>query len=489
MYAEFLQDWQKMKDTHKGERRVKERGVKYLPPTSGMIADGMQFRQPGLDAYNSYRTRARFPDIVTAAVEALVGIMHSKPPTIELPDRMEPMREMATNRGESLEVLLRRINEQQLITGRLGLLLDVPDGAPVGVMPYIAMYESEAIRNWDDGEFNHELVRRNINLVILDESGPRRVREFEWEQEDKYRVLLLGDVLQNEGQGGGIYRAGVFTENQSDFNENELIEPSIAGRSLDFVPFTFINACDVVSEPDKPPLLGLAELALGIYRGEADYRQALFMQGQDTLVVIGNADPDKTWRTGAGAVISLPTGPGHDAKFIGVDSSGLPEMRNALENDKAEATERSGTLIDSTGSGSSRQSGDALRIRVVSRTATLNQLAKTGAFGLQQCLRQAAVWLGANPEQVIVTPNLDFVNDTIGGEELVKLATAKSLGAPLSNVSIHEQMREKGLSKMTLEEELQAISDEEPLNGSTAADELPEDEPEQENNDDGDGDN
>ncbi len=483
-YTAMEPDWITMVDTHAGERAIKDKGQAYLPATSGMVADGMGLNQAGFLAYVNYKLRARFPDAVNTAVDALVGIMHSKPPTIELPTVMEPLVERgATNLGESLEVLLRRINQTQLTTGRLGLLLDVQDGAQVGTLPYIATYEAAEVLNWDDGSFNDNLVISNLNLVVLDESGVRRDSNFEWAHAKKFRVLVLGDPTENEPEGVGVYRVGVFSDSINTFNEATLIEPSLGGRTLDFIPFTFINASDVVATPDKPPLLGLAALSLGIYRGEADYRQALFMQGQDTLVVSGTSDPDANFRTGAGATIILPTS--GTAEFIGVDSTGLSEMRSALENDKSEASQHSGALIDSTSR--AKESGDALRIRVSARTATLNQVAKTGAFGLQQCLRQMAFWMGANPEDVIVTPNLDFVNDTLGGEELVKLITAKSIGAPISNASIHELMEEKGLTKLTLEEELALIEEEEPLGIGSSSDDLPEeDEGEGEGEDDGD---
>lgn len=478
LYAEALEDWVTITDTHAGERAIKAKGVLYLRPTSGMISDGMSLGQDGLAAYINYKIRARFPDSVNTAVDALVGIMHTKSPTIQLPVVMEPMMDNATNLGESLEVLLRRINVAQLISGRIGLLLDIPQDAAVGTLPYIATYNAIDILNWDDGKANADLVFKNLNLVSLYEGGPVRNVDFDWQQKDKYRVLVLGDVLANEGSGQGVYRVGVFEQRGTAFSEANLIEPSLAGRTLDFIPFTFINASDIVAAPDKPPLLGLAALALGIYRGEADYRQALFMQGQDTLVVSGVSDKDQSFRTGAGAAIILPVGGA--AKFIGVDSTGLSEMRSALENDKAEAAQKGGNLIDT--SSRAKESGDALRIRVVARTATLNQIAKTGAFGLQRSLRQVAMWIGANPDEVVVTPNLDFVNDTLGGEELIKLATAKSLGAPLSNISIHKQMEEKGLTDMTLDEEMDAIEEEQPVGGAT---ELGSPEDDEEDDDDG----
>lgn len=457
-YAIFLPDWVIMRDTNAGERVIKEALETYLPATSGQTSDGIKTGQPGRDAYNAYVTRASFPDIVRGSVESMIGVMHHKPPVIELPEAMEPMREMATLKGESLELLLRRINENQLIFGRLGLLLDVPTGSPVGTKPYIALYKATSILNWDDGT-RQELVSQNLNFVSLDESEFERLTDFEWELKRKYRILILGDVKENEPRGQGVYRVGVFDNNETSFNESRLITPSLGGQTLDKIPFVFINSKDIIPEPDIPPLLGLARLALTIYRGEADYRQGLFMQGQDTLVLIGTTDDDQEVRTGANASIKLPIG--GEARFIGVDSTGLSEMRKALENDKKTASEKSGQLIDTTSR--EKESGDALRIRVSARTATLNQIALAGAFGLQAILRNAGEWLGLGEaviKEITVTPNLDFADDELQSKTLLEWMAAKSMGAPISLRTIHDRMREKDLTTMEFEEEIDEIESE-----------------------------
>lgn len=465
LHTEFAVDWQTMRHTYKGERKVKEEGVLYLPATAGQLADGWQAGEKGRLSYDAYKIRSSFPDLVRFAVKSMLGVMHNKPPVIELPDVMEPMREMVTLQGESLEMLLQKINEHQLVFGRVGLLLDVPTGAAVGTLPYVAMYLAESIINWDDGT-RQELVRQNLNLVVLEESENERQADFNWEFKKKYRMLVLGDPVTNEPAGQGVYQVAVI-ENDATFAPSALLTPSIGGRNLDEIPFIFINSKDVVPMPDVPPLLGLAQRALTIYRGEADYRQALFMQGQDTLVVIGDPDTEKDFRTGANAAITLPLG--GEAKFIGVDSTGLGEMRQALENDKSMAAQEAGQLIDSVSR--SKESGDALKIRVEARTATLNQIAIAGAFGLQSSLRQAAKWIGADPNAVTVTPNLDFVTSELLAKTIVEYMTAKALGAPISLRTVHEILRQKDVTQLEFEEELAEIESEQPLtSGSTNED-------------------
>ncbi len=466
-YATKITDWQTMIHTHAGERIVKEQGILYLPATSGMIQDGFPSTTTiGWKAYDAYRKRAIFHGFVKEGVNALVGIMHHKPPTIELPPAMEPLREHATVHGESLNVLLRKINERQLITGRLGLLPDLPATPTLGeVLPLIALYNAPSIINWDNGA-SDELVDQSLNLVVLDESESERQEDFEWKNIEKYRVLVLGELEDNEAKG--VYKQGVFRETTT-YVETMTEAPIYRGNTLDFIPFTFINAVDVVPSPDDPPLMNLANLALAIYRGEADFRQSLFMQGQDTLVVSGDqpsADGNpKSYRTGANAVISLPTS--GDAKFIGVESAGLSEQREALVEDKKTAASMAGQLMDTTARGV--ESGDALQLRVSARTSSLNLIALTGAFGLQSSLRHIAQWIGADPEQVIVEPNLDFADESLEGKTLVDMMNAKILGAPWSLESMHAYLQDKGLTELEFEEEMEKIRNEEPIGSNDGA--------------------
>lgn len=473
-YSEYSDDWVKCRDAYKGQTAVKRGRTAYLPPTEGMRADGMGGvagrENLGLIRYEDYLLRATYYEFVSGAVEYFIGLLHQKPANIELPDGMSSMLERATENGESLQHLLRRINEQQLVTGRLGLLLDMPATPdPANPMPYIALYNAEAIINWDDGTEDQTQLT-SLNLVVLDESGPVRVPgDFNWQQGEQYRVLVLGNPSANEPAGSAVtYRVAVKAvlpgdgkQTSTDLSvpkDSDYIEPTIRGKTLNRIPFVFINSKDIVARPDDPPLLGLVNLALAIYRGDADYRQNLHYQGQDTLVITGgnSGDGNSEWRTGAGVTIELDVN--GDAKYIGPSASGLPEQRQALENDKLQAANMAGQLID-TRSGQ-KESGEALKMRVTSQTATLNQLALAGALGLQQLLRTAAEWMGYDPEAVRVTPNLEFGEFALSGEDLVKFMTARAMGAPISLESIHSLMVDRGLTKLTYEEELDKTAEE-----------------------------
>lgn len=491
-FEEFKEDWVTMRDLYRGERVIKRRGEHYLPATSGMRLDGLGFEnnkkpKPGQAAYNAYKTRAYFSDFVKEGIEALVGMMHQKPATFELPDAMNPLVEKCTLQGDGLQDLLRRINTEQLITGRIGLLADLPvtppttasGAAAAPVLPYIAWYIAESIINWDQADEAEGY--RALNLVVLNETGFIRQSDFTWKELLKYRVLMLnmGTNINEEGANTtiqdvpvGHYMMGTFTDTQGAnniaFNPSDMKAPMLRGVTLDEIPFIFINTKDIVALPDDPPLLGLGKLALAIYRADADYRQTIFMSGQDTLVVVGgvrsaSADgtaTDEPLRTGAGARIDVDVG--GDAKYIGITATGIAEMRQSLENDKLEAGSKAGRLTQAS-QGKPDESGEALKTRQSAQTASLNQIAMAGAKGLENLLKQIGKWMGladAVIEKIKVTPNLEFADFALVAQDIVQLMTAKSMGAPLSKESIHGILTERGITQLSFEEEMDLIDGE-----------------------------
>lgn len=484
LYDAMKDVWEVVIDSNNGERAIKKKEDIYLPPTRGMIEDGhgTDANSLGAKAYKSFVTRAVYPDDYKEAVRTNLGSLHRKEASILLPDAMEHMRENCTPLGETMLQLLRRINMTQCATGRLGLLADITTG--VDSKPYISTYNDLSIRNWDclpkpigkenKNKNTNESTNENNNLrfVVLDESGPQIDDNLRWTDKKRYRVVALVAPDGGEGENkkynmdnNGVYGFAVTDNTSSDVAGLNFNVPNYRGTELDSLPFVFINASDNAPEPENPPLLGLADLCLAIYRGEGDYRRNLSMQGEDTLVTIGEGqggnsnDPEKdTLRTGAGSRIKVPLG--GDAKYIGVSADGLSEQRTCLENDNAKTSQRSGILVDS---GSGVESGDALKIRTSAQTATLPQIAMTGAAALEKILKLIAVWIGADPDQVVVIPNLEFIDEILDGAALVDITTAKLNGAPLSWESIHGIMVEKGFTKMTYADEMGKIDLEIPM--------------------------
>lgn len=458
LYAEALPDQTLMQHTIAGEACIKGQDVKYLPPTPGMELDGMETGKDGRKKYDAYKSRASFPDYTEEAVEHLLGLLHQKPAVFELPKAMEPLLERASMNGEGLQTVLLRINTAQVTSGRMGVLADLPKEVdPANPMPMLALYESASIRNWDDSDDHKDM--NQLKMLVLDESGKEREPgTFTWTDVKRYRVLEVQE---------GKYVQHVFKDSEA-YDPALLQPPMLRGKALTSIPFAFVNAKDMLAAPGKPPLVSLARLCHTIYRSDADYRQTLFLQGQDTLVVIGGmkaaADGEEV-RVGAGSVIE--TDLGGDAKYVGVSATGLPEMRQALENDHARAQAKSGELINNMSKGSA-ESGEALKTRLAAETATLKQIAVTSGKALENVLKGIAEWMGLNADEVVVKPNLEFADVSIAGKDMLDLVQAKNQGLPLSKKSLHKLLQERKLTEMEYEDEITEIEDEDPLLGTSA---------------------
>lgn len=457
-YVERVGEWIQMSDTYAGERAVKTKRLDYLPATEGMVQDGMTTpSSPGWKDYEAYLLRAVYHNFVRDAVQAMVGILHNKPAVITLPPRLSDMMQKATIQGESLQQLLRRINVAQLTYARCGLLVDAPTGKDINkALPYISFYDPLRIINWDASRLNEG--RNELQLVVLDESGYRR-EGFTWKQERKFRVLTRGipESLESGWETPGPdadFTVAIKVNDSSMPVTADFMTPQIGGVTLKDIPFVFIGANDLVPEPEVPPLLNLSNLSLAIYRAEADYRQTLYMQGQQTLVIIGieteNTDDESApLRTGAKGLIGLRQG--SDAKYIGVSAAGLGEMRQSLTADKTAAALQGVAFLDV---GNARgESGEALRVRVAARTTTISSVAQAAGAGLERALKFCAIWVGENPDDVKVEVPKDFADQTVQGAALLAFMQAKQLGLPLSLESLHGMMKANDMTEMTFDEE------------------------------------
>lgn len=471
-YALHQHDWELCRDAYAGERAVKDKGTRYLPATSGMFMDGFPTtNQKGTIDYEGYRCRAVFHNFFKKSVLHYMGLLWHKPPTIELPPRMEPLLEKCTRQNEGLLQLLRSMHEEILVTGRLGLYGEMPRGKTTeDVLPYISMYTAETILNWDEGDHN-QVSHDSLNMVVLDESGPERIGVFNFQYLRRFRLLLLGDPILDEetsdtvanNGSGPLFMAGVFA-GESEYDIKMMTIPTIRGVALNVIPFVFINSKHVQAKPDSPPQLDLANQDMTIYRGEADYRQSLHQQAQPTLVKIGG-DPvavgqdGEATRIGSGAEINI-SNPAGDAKFIGPDPTGIPEMRASLENDIRQAEVMSGSLTDTRSN--DKESGDAMGKRMAAESCKLVNVAQNAAAGLQSLLRILATWMGEDPEAVIVTANTEFSNSPLAPQDLLYLQQFKTAGGPISDESMHMNVVRSGLSDKTYEDEQSAIDEETP---------------------------
>ncbi len=435
-YRYALSDWCKCDDCFAGEREVKEAGETYLPKTEGQMADP----QFGTRRYEAYKTRANYFNYFFSTVAMMLGIMHREPPeAIELPERIRSIRTTASSDGLPLSSTLRRINLLQLVYGRCGVLLDVPpENISPDAVPVMTLYPAHRILDWDD----------TLSTLLLDESGwenrngmwsfVRRVRFCALSPEGEYFSLLMSPEEYAE------FRSAPHKIPEESF-------PEICGRRLRRIPFVFANVTDSCTDIQKPPLLPLVNICLAIYRGEADYRHALFMQAQSTLFLKG-FQLDGPPMMGAGNYIHTES-PDASGSFLEISGAGLQEMR-AAQNDLHEMAKNMGISLDNS---SQNESGEALKTRLAIKTALMRTVADTGEKCIQNLLAIAAEWCNADLSEVKFTANHNFTEGCASASEVLELWNAKNAGLPLSARSIHEWLRKNDFTDSSYEEEIELI--------------------------------
>lgn len=405
-------EWQLCRDAYEGESAIKLRGAVYLPRPSGFSSAGGH-QDNGEAAYSAYKMRAQFPDVMATSIGAMIGIIHDTETEIEMPDGMNFLLESADGSNTTLEDFHKRITRHLLISGRCGVLADAPMG---GGEPFLAIYAAETIVNWDEG------------FAVLDESGFVR-NGFDWQHEDRYRVLSMEDGTYSQA----MYLGGA---------EVDVTPTKMGGGLLDYYPFVIAGSREISNSVTTPPLIGVARAALAMYQLSADRRLQLYMSGQETLVAINGDAPSAV---GAGVVHEMRGTEDQtpDLKYVSPTCSGIEAHKQAIDDEKDMAVQSGARLFEQ--SEQRQESGEARKMRFRSETANLQTIAQSSCAALERAMRGIAVMLNLNPDDVVVTPPRDLLDATVTPQEALALwQIVKDRG--LSYETFYETVKRGGIA-------------------------------------------
>jgi hypothetical protein len=207
------------------------------------------------------------------------------------------------------------------------------------------------------------------------------------------------------------------------------------GAKLEEIPFTIVGSTDVTPDIDQIPLLQVARAAVATYRLDADYRHQLFWSGQATLFIVGVTE-NLPSRIGSSVVIGLPLEV--DAKYVAPDGKTLASHRLAIQDELTRAKEAGARLLETEARAA--ESGEALKRRMISQTASMVTVAINSAKGLERALKHCALFVGADPDQVTVEPNLGFVEHVMSPEEAKAVMDAWMAGI-ISKQTAYEKLQ------------------------------------------------
>lgn len=472
-YEEQIVDWQKVRDCVVGESVVKSRGEDYLPAPPGMkpkfrraSSDGELVAFNNEDRYAFYASFAEFPEIVSPALNGLQGMVHSKPPEIELPEAMEYLREAATPDGDSLEELWELVTRETLSVGRVCLLAEVSETIEDRIQ--LCAYVTESLINWRQREKIHG---GGLTLAVLQEEETRD------DIKDPYKLVRFKqwrELLIDPETGDYKVRLWVETEDEGepelltfDDGETETV-PVIRGRAFEEIPLTVINAIDRGLEFGPAPSLPMVRRALSIYRKTADYFRALYIKGDPQVVITGVDENEVPSQIGGGAIWAFNHSEAK-AYYLDIDGQGIPLQRDSILDEYERFAAEAGRLMQSE-EGNQAESAEAIRRRQSMQQVTLKSLVINAAEGLQQSLRQVGRLMQLSDEaldQIKVKPNLEFTEVAMTTKEMLDLITAKNQGLKISHQTINEILRRRGVPLRDIDSETLLINEEKPASPTT----------------------
>lgn len=446
-----------MHDVYAGEsavRSVKKR-EKYLPRID---SEG-----PSCSKSGQYETRfklAYFDNLLRPAVDDAVGMMQKNEPIIQIArdgsepsDSMIRLRDYCTNHGDGIRGLKSRMNRNQVIFGRSGMLLDVVPGED-GTWGEFVIQEYSP-ENIVDGE---EDADGRLQWILLDESTMVFDRDKKhWKPEPRYRILGISEAYYSCEISGNDVAAKWLAFNFDSPPENAVF-PKYRNKTIDFIPFTVCNVDRLgIDQWQEPPYMSVASMTLNKYQTDSLYKLALARHASPTLVV-SNAKSDGN--IALGGMLCLQGGA--TASLLETSGSGLQEFRNA-KNDTESSLKNImlRNLLDGAGANSS---AEAIEMRTTSGTFSVADIDRAGARAIEEQLIFAAAWSGMSMNEA--NESIQFKADTsyIGAkyslQEITSFMLANESLRMFSREALYAAVREVAPFLPTYEDNIVQIENE-----------------------------
>jgi len=413
-YKKKLSLWKTIEDCINGEADIKSEKEKYLPRPSAMSRD-----RDGNLAYTSYITRAHFPDFTSKFLSGLTGITKINPPKVKLPSDLEYLIDDCDGEGTPLEVFFFQSVGQSLRSGRQLVFVDVDQK---NNRLKLVRYNAMELINW--GVIDKVYNNRDADFFVLKEKVNSSDSIFSHEYEDQFRVISTSDALDNSGSK--VFVSTVFDSDGNDIGESSV--PTLFGVPFVGIPATIIGSTDITINPDQIPLMGVSSCALQMYMKDADLSNALFLTCNPTLCMSGVSQDENggTANILVGSNVSITMEDSQArAYYTKTDASGLAEVRLSIRTYLEEAKHAGSALL--SGDQKGVESGEALRIKAASTTASLSSVSQTVARGLEKVIRYMAEWTNSDPLKVSISVDTDYLDNMLTPEyinQLVKLFEA-----------------------------------------------------------------
>ena len=410
-YEAALPRWQRCRDAFEGSDAVKARATDYLPMLEGHHGSSQK--------YDAYKMRAVFYNATARTVAGLLGSVFRAAPSWTFPATIEDDLKDVTLMGRPLVSFALMAFNELLVTGRVGVQVDMPktpeDGATT--RPYWVLRRAEDILSWRtvvaDGQ---EILTRVVLSEVVEEDDP----ENEWSPTriDQIRVL----ELVPPGNQDATYQIRRFRNKKtSDEAEDHWkqhdkpIVPLKHGDPLTFIPFQFIGPTSVTPAIEKSPIVDIVDVNLSHYRTSADFEHGAHVTALPTPWVSGAELPDgEDFPIGSATAWVLPH-PQARAGMLEFTGDGLKTLERALSVKQEQMASLGARLIESRKAAA--ETAEALRLAMSGDHSVLASMASTFDRAMTNVLRWHADWSGADTTAITFAVNKDFFEARLTAQE------------------------------------------------------------------------
>lgn len=420
-YSTKRMSWAKVRDCMSGEEVIKLKKEAYLPRPKGM--DGEY-----ADAYDGYIERAHFPLIVSYALQGALGVVITKLPEFNVPEKLKYILENATKDGRSIQQLFLDIIIESFQTGRVPLLVDIVEKNEFRFV----QYRAEDFINWktSSGETEKSLI-----LGVISESIPSTEDIFLHDSDQVYRVLLLED---------GKYTSRLFGED-SEYSEFKKV-PVYMGKSIDEIPLFIAGSINNSYDVQPIPLISVANCSIQIYRKEADLANSEFLSCNPTLVLVGASSDDELPNVvGSSVMIVIPN---EQARvfYTTTDTAALSHVKGHINDLYEEAIRHGVSILDNR---KGVEAAEALRIRQATQSASVYSVYLSAMNAIKQGLVLMCKWAGYNEKEVILDAPSSLTHGIPDSSVIKQIVEGFGQGViPLS--VIHRYLVSSGLLDQTV---------------------------------------
>lgn len=396
----------------------------YLP---GFYPDNTDNQQ----RYKAYLQRAIFYAITAYTHSGFTGLpLRKRAPEEEIPSQIDYARTNIDGAGTGLQQFTRSALGDVLGYGRWGCLTDQAprNGITQDKTSTSKTYPAESIIGGKERTISGKVVQTEVRLK---ESIDIKVDEFTSRSEVFYRVLSLdergysqrtfdkaGDPVPLLIGPGGEPTAG------------PIYPTDAAGNVLREIPFQIIGATNNRFSIDKPPLLDIAFVNIGMYVNSADYEENMHVHGQGTLLLWSDL-------SAADFVQANPSGINVGARaghFLGPNGGGQLLQAEPSSALKEAIADKITTMI---GMGAQfiqrdrteRTATESL-ISAAQQGSDLSTVVSNTVEGMRNILRHHTIFMGGDPDTIKFDLNRDFYDRELSAQEasvLIMLRDARLL--------------------------------------------------------------